>query len=148
MPLLDVFGISASGLTASRLWLDITANNIANLQTAGRPNDPLNPPYRRKVPVFAEKLRRALDSPPAQPSLNAAGVSVAAVVEDPSPPRLAYEPSHPLADPRTGYVAYPNINIANEMVSMIAATRAYEANVTVLNAAKDMALRALEIGRS
>ncbi|HHW45031.1 MAG TPA: flagellar basal body rod protein FlgC [Desulfotomaculum sp.] len=147
MPLLNVFGISASGLTAQRLWLDITANNIANLHTAGRPNDPLNQPYRRKVPVFAERLQQAMDALPGQPSFNAAGVSVTAVVDDPSPPRMAYEPSHPLADPATGYVAYPNINIANEMVNMISASRAYEANVTALNAAKDMALRALEIGR-
>lgn len=148
MPLFESFGISASGLTAHRLWLDITANNIANMHTAGRPDDLLNPAYRRRVPIFTEKLRQAIASLPGQPSFVAAGVSVAAVVEDPAPPRLVYEPSHPLADPNTGYVAYPNINVANEMVSMISATRAYEANVTALNAAKDMALKALEIGRS
>lgn len=146
MPLFDLFGISASGLTASRLWLDVTANNIANMHTAGRPGDPANPPYRRRVVVFAEKLRRALDNATFPPSYELEGVRVAAVVADPSLPRLAYEPSHPLADPN-GYVAYPNINITNEMVNMIAATRAYEANVTVLNAAKSMAQKALEIGR-
>lgn len=144
MPLLDLFGISASGLTASRLWLDITANNIANMHTAGRPNDPATPPYRRRVAVFAERLRASLDGD--RNPLGLGGVRVAAVVTDPAPPRLAYEPSHPLADPN-GYVAYPNVNITNEMVNMIAATRAYEANVTVLNATKAMAQKALEIGR-
>ncbi|WP_027719115.1 flagellar basal body rod protein FlgC [Desulfovirgula thermocuniculi] len=146
MPLLDLFGISASGLTASRLWLDITANNIANLHTAGRPNDPASPPYRRRVVVFAEKLRASLGEDQTGAASGLGGVRVAAVLADPAPPRLAYEPSHPLADPN-GYVAYPNVNITNEMVNMIAATRAYEANVTVLNATKAMAQKALEIGR-
>ena len=68
------------------------------------------------------------------------------VVDDPASPRLAYDPTHPYADEK-GYVAYPNINVANEMVNMIAATRAYEASATAVNAAKSMALKALEIGR-
>lgn len=147
MPLHDLFGISASGLTASRLWLDIIANNIANLHTAGRPNDPATPPYRRRVAVFAESLRAFLSEDQAGATFGLGGVRVVAVVADPAPPRLAYEPSHPLADPN-GYVAYPNVNLTNEMVNMIAAARAYEANVTVLNATKAMAQRALEIGRS
>ncbi|MGB9847016.1 MAG: flagellar basal body rod protein FlgC, partial [Desulfotomaculales bacterium] len=65
----------------------------------------------------------------------------------PAPPRMVYEPDHPLADPATGYVAYPNINLTNEMINVIVASRAYEASVTAFNAAKDMALNALEIGR-
>lgn len=85
---------------------------------------------------------------PGRPSSRApgAGVEVAAIVEDNSPPRLVYDPSHPDAD-ANGYVHLPNINIVNEMVDMITASRAYEANVTVLNAAKAMTLKALEIGR-
>ena len=145
MPLFESFGISASALTANRLWLDLLSNNLANIHSAGRPGDPAAPPYRRKVPVFTEKLQQALFS--GQKDLPAQGVKVLAVIEDPGAPRMAYEPDHPLADPVTGYVAYPNINLANEMINVIVATRAYEANVTALNAAKEMALRALEIGR-
>jgi len=68
-------------------------------------------------------------------------------LHDGAPPQLVHDPSHPHADPETGYVAYPNINVLNEMVNMLTATRAYEANVTALNSAKEMALAALEIGR-
>ena len=72
---------------------------------------------------------------------------MAEIVRDDSPPRLVYDPSHPDAN-EEGYVAYPNINVVNEMVDLITASRAYEANVTALNAAKTMALKALEIGRA
>lgn len=125
--------------------MDIISNNIANMQTAGCPGDPAAPVYRREMPVFAEKLRQAQDA--LNSGVSAAGVEVAAVMADPAPPRLIYDPHNPLADPNTGYVAYPNINITNEMVDMIAAGRAYEAGVTVLNAAKDMAAKGLAIGQ-
>jgi flagellar basal-body rod protein FlgC len=139
--LLPALAISASGLTAERLRLDLIANNLANINTTRTPR---GGPYRRQVPVFAEKLREALGQSPDQAP--GRGVEVAAIVEDNTPPRLVYDPSHPDADP-DGYVALPNINIVNEMVDMITATRAYEANVTVLNAAKAMTMKALEIGR-
>ncbi|MEW6275343.1 MAG: flagellar basal body rod protein FlgC [Bacillota bacterium] len=145
MPLFESFGISASALTANRLWLDLISNNIANMHTAGRPGDPAAPPYRRKVPIFAQQLHRMFNS--GNKDFPGQGVRVRAVIEDPAAPRMAYEPDHPLADPVTGYVAYPNINLANEMINAVVATRAYEASVTALNAAKDMALKALEIGR-
>ncbi|OIQ59584.1 flagellar basal-body rod protein FlgC [Moorella thermoacetica] len=145
MELLPALAISASGLTAERLRLDIIANNLANINTTRTPR---GGPYRREVPVFAEKLRAAMGQLPGRPASGApgAGVEVAAIVEDNSPPRLVYDPSHPDAD-ANGYVHLPNINIVNEMVDMITASRAYEANVTVLNAAKAMTLKALEIGR-
>jgi len=143
----SAFAISASGLTAERLRLDLIANNIANMNTTGRPNDPANPPYRRRIPLFAQILKQEEDSGVSRPVFKGAGVRVTRVLEDSNPPRLVYDPSHPDADEK-GYVAYPNINVVNEMVNMITATRAYEANVTALNAAKDMALKALEIGRS
>jgi flagellar basal-body rod protein FlgC len=146
LPLFDSFGISASGMTANRLWLDLITNNIVNLNTAGRPGDPGLPPYRRQVPVFAELLEAAAGSAPGKEKYRGAGVRVPRVLDDPAEPRLIYDPGHPLADQR-GYVAYPNINVANEMVNMIAATRAYEASVTAMNAAKNMALKALEISR-
>lgn len=142
----SAFAISASGLTAERLRLDLISNNIANMNTTGRPNDPNNPPYRRRIPLFAQILKQEEVADVSQPQFSGAGVRVTKVLEDNNPPRLVYDPSHPDADEK-GYVAYPNINIVNEMVNMITASRAYEANVTALNAAKDIALKALEIGR-
>lgn len=146
MGIFDSFSISASGLTAERLRLDITANNIANINSSGRPNDPANPPYSRKIPIFTQMLEQAGESGALRNRYKGAGVRVSKIVEDRNEPRLVYDPTHPHADEK-GYVAYPNINMVNEMVNMISATRAYEANVTALNAAKDIALKALEIGR-
>lgn len=141
MSLFENLAISASGMTAGRLWLDLISNNIANLNTAGRPGDPGRPAYRRLMPVFAEELRLAR-----QGGESLRGVAVSQVRQDPAPPRLVYEPGHPLADAR-GYVEYPNINIANEMTDLLVAARFYEANATVFNAAKGMAVKALELGR-
>lgn len=146
MGIFNSFAISASGLTAERLRLDLVSNNIANMNTTGRPNDPANPPYRRRIPVFAQMLEQVEGKDTSRPRFKGAGVRVARVLEDDKPPRMVHDPSHPHADEK-GYVAYPNINIVNEMVNMITATRSYEANVTALNAAKDIALKALEIGR-
>jgi len=145
MGLFNTFSISASGMTAERLRLDLIANNVANMNTASRPNDPNSPMYRRRVPLFAEQLRQTIAANGIEPK--GAGVRVQAIVEDPAPPRIVNDPTHPLADAQ-GNVAYPNINIVNEMVDMITASRSYEANVTTLNAAKSMALKALEISRS
>lgn len=144
MGLFDTFGISASGMTSERLRLDLISNNIANMNTASRPNDPNSQVYRRKVPLFAEQLRQTFQANGLEPK--GAGVRVKAIVEDSAPPRIVNDPSHPLADEQ-GNVAYPNINVVNEMVDMITASRTYEANVTALNAAKSMALKALEISR-
>lgn len=146
MGIFSAFSISASGLTAERLRLDLVSSNIANINTTGRPGDPANPPYRRKIPVFAQMLEQVQVDGSLRTRFRGAGVRVARVLEDERPPRLVHDPSHPHADER-GYVAYPNINIVNEMIDMITATRSYEANATALNAAKDIALKALEIGR-
>lgn len=146
MGLFDSFGISASGMTANRYWADLIANNVANFNSTGRPGDPANQPYRRQVPVFETMVRQQLLTGQ-RPSNHGGGVRVSRLVNDNNPPRLVYDPGHPHADPETGYVAYPNINILNEMVNLIAATRAYEANVTTLEAAKRMYLSALEMGR-
>lgn len=146
MGIFDSFSISASGLTAEKLRLDITANNIANVNSSGRADDPANPPYSRKIPIFTQMLEQAGDNGVLRNRYKGAGVRVSKIVEDRNEPRLVYDPTHPHADEK-GYVAYPNINMVNEMVNMISATRAYEANVTALNAAKDIALKALEIGR-
>ena len=138
MELLPALAISASGLAAEQLRLDLVAGNLANLSTTRAAG---GGPYRRRVAVFAEKLLEASGG------FRGRGVKVAGVVADPSPPQVVYDPGHPDAD-ASGYVALPNVNVVNEMVDLITATRAYEANVTVLNAAKAMAMKALEIGRA
>lgn len=146
MGVFNSFAISASGLTAERLRLDLISNNIANMNSTGRPDDPSNPPYRRKIPVFEQILEQVNMKETARPHFRGAGVRVSMILDDSGPHRLVFDPAHPHADSK-GYVAYPNINIVNEMVNMVTATRSYEANVTAMNAAKDIALKALEIGR-
>lgn len=133
----DTFSISGSGLTSQRLRLDLIANNIANVHTTRTEE---GGPYKRLVPVFTQRLAVA------KGNTEGAGVAVTAILKDEGSPRLVYEPGHPEADEQ-GFVSYPNINVANEMVDMIGATRAYEANATVIEAAKDLAEKALEIGR-
>ncbi|MBO8167970.1 MAG: flagellar basal body rod protein FlgC [Thermoanaerobacteraceae bacterium] len=137
MKLLQSMAISASALTAERLRMDLIASNIANINTT-RTED--GGPYRRKVAVFEEVLQKNM-----QGQVEGAGVRVVAIKEDPSPFQMKYDPTHPDAN-EEGYVAMPNVNIVKEMVDLIATTRAYEANVTVLNASKNMAVQALKIG--
>lgn len=146
MALFESFKISASGMTANRFWLDLISNNVANMNSTGTPGNPANQPYRRQAPVFQEMLRQKMSNG-TEPAAPGGGVRVSRLVQDTGEPRLVHEPGHPDADPETGYVAYPNINILNEMVNLVAATRAYEANVTVLEAAKNMAGSALDMGR-
>lgn len=141
----ESFNISGSGLTANRLWLDTISNNIANMNSTGRPGDPENQPYKRQVPVFAQLLQRKINSNPVT-GCKSGGVTVTKIVEDDNDPRLVYDPAHPHADEH-GYVASPDINITNEMANMMAATRAYEANATALQAAKDIAQSAIQILR-
>lgn len=148
MGLFNSFNISASALTAQRLRMDVIAQNIANVNTT-RTED--GTPYRRKTVVFQEKeadisFAQYLSEQSRQRYLAGGGVRVTAIVEDPSPFREVYDPSHPDAD-ENGIVRMPNVEIVTEMVNMISATRAYEANVTALNASKSMASKALEIGR-
>jgi len=144
MRIFQAMQVSASGLTAERFRLDLIANNIANVHTTRTEE---GGPYRRRSAVFAERVLEARQGQGiGLPGQAGGGVRVAAVSEDRTEPRLVFEPGHPDANAE-GYVAYPNINIVQEMVDMISATRAYEANVTALNAAKSMFLKALEIGR-
>jgi len=146
----DGFEASASALTAQRLRMDVIASNIANAETSrGRYVNGRWEPYARKM-VVLEPVRKSfselLDSKLSRGSGRTAGVKVARIVEDSSPPRLVYNPTHPDAD-EDGYVRMPNVDILKEMVDMISATRSYEANVTALNASKAMFTKALEIGR-
>ncbi|MDA8335226.1 MAG: flagellar basal body rod protein FlgC [Peptococcaceae bacterium] len=149
MSLFTSFSISASALTAERLQLDLISNNLANINTAGTPGGGPGAarPYRREMPLFAQRLLRET-GPDGLPVEVPGGVEVTGVVKDNSPPRLKYDPGNPLAAKKgadKGYVAYPNINVVNEMVDMITAVRTYQANVTAFNAAKAMAQKALTI---
>lgn len=136
---------SATGLTAERLRMDIISKNIANANTTRTSS---GMPYRRQVPIFKEKEGKTFTD-----FLNNAkngnkvgnGVEVSAIVEDKSPFKRIYNPGHPEADEK-GYVLMPNIDIVTEMINLISASRAYEANVTSLNSSKSMAIKALEIG--
>ncbi|MGM0411013.1 MAG: flagellar basal body rod protein FlgC [Bacillota bacterium] len=143
--MLDNFNISASALTAQRLRMDVISDNIANVNTT-RTED--GEPYRRKMPIFNEKsssFNEVLSSKMSKNS-NLNGVEVSEIAEDDSPFKMKYNPEHPDAN-EEGYVAMPNVNVTTEMVDMISASRAYEANVTALNTSKDMAQKALQIGQ-
>jgi len=131
----DVFSslnIAASGLTAHRQWMDLIAGNIANVNTTRTPE---GGPFRRQLAVFMEMAGSEGEMQ---------GVKVADVVADDAELRKVYEPNHPDADAE-GYVSYPNVNVTMEMVDLIAASRAYEANATVLEAAKGNFMRTLQI---
>jgi len=137
--------VSASGLTAQRQRMNTISSNIANINTTRTPE---GGPYRRKDIVFeaipdARNFGEILTS---APDLKTQRVQVTDVLVDRKAPLLKYEPDHPDAN-EDGYVAYPNINLMEEMTNMIQATRSYEANVSAMQATKDMAMSALEIGR-
>jgi flagellar basal-body rod protein FlgC len=143
---------AGSGLTAQKLRLDVIADNIANATTT-RTTD--GGPFRRTRVIFRPRVSEPYWRSPFLPSRLqdevGQGVRVARVEKDfAAEPRLVYDPTHPDAiksGPRAGYVEYPNVNIVNEMVDMIAASRSYEANSAVINGTKSMFLKALEIGR-
>lgn len=134
--------ISLSGMNVERTRLDAASLNLANMHTTrtpeGGPYKPLSvvSAYRSAMPFSA--VLGFIGKP-------VPGAEVVAVQQQMTPPRLAFEPSHPDADAR-GFVAYPGVNSVAEMVNVMSAVRAYEANVVAINAAKAMALKALEIG--
>ncbi len=138
--ILDTFSIASSGLAAERVRLQSIASNMANARTTRTPE---GGPYQRQVPVFQAEV---ID--PFGESLDAAAsrVQVAEVKTDDRPPVRVYDPTHPDAGP-DGFVAYPDINVLQEMVDMMTAQRAYEANANVVEATRDMAMTALGIGR-
>ncbi|MNC38497.1 Flagellar basal-body rod protein FlgC [compost metagenome] len=144
------FGISASALTAQRLRMDVISSNIANAETTrASVVDGKAVPYRRKLVVletekntsFSNILNSKMDS-----GNGSEGVKVQSIIEDSSPLKPVYNPSHPDAD-ADGYVYMPNVDLTKEMVDMLSASRSYEANVTMLNASKAMVSKALEIGQ-
>lgn len=130
--------VAGSALTAHRLWMDTISENLANVNTTRTPE---GGPYTRRVPVFAERLDEAMGKRGAS-----GGVKVTDLAEDPQPPRLEYQPDHPDAD-EEGYVAYPNVNVVREMTDMMVASRAYEANLSIVDSSKAMWNSALEVMR-
>lgn len=146
------FDISASALTANRLRMDVISSNIANAETTrGSIVNGEYVPYKRKMvvvdsnqPDFASLLNNSMSATEQTNQLK--GITVSKIVEDSSSTKLVYNPSHPDAN-EDGYVNMPNVDQAKEMIDMIAAYRAYEANVTALNASKSMFQKALTIGK-
>lgn len=137
--------ISASGMSAQRLRMDIISQNIANVKTT---RDKNGEAYRRKTVVFSEKNPSPFsDIFMKTAGVSGSGVKVTRIVEDNETPlNKVYDPNHPDAD-EEGYVYYPNVNVVQEMTDLIDATRSYEANVTAFNATKNMALKGLEVGK-
>jgi len=135
--------ISASALAAQRTRMNLISSNLANANSTRTAE---GGPYRRKDAVFAASPAQSGFGAALNKAVGAGGVQISQVVEDQNPPRLQYEPNNPDANAQ-GYVAYPNINVVEEMADMISASRSYEANVTAANAAKSMALKTLDLGR-
>lgn len=134
MSMLNVFQVAASALAAQSTRLNTTASNLANADSVTSAN---GTPYRAKQVVFEAAATGAKES---------IGVRVAKVVEDASPLRLTYDPKNAAAD-ENGYVAMPNVNVVEEMVNMISASRAYQTNAEMMNTAKQLMLRTLTIGQ-
>lgn len=145
MALFDALTTSASGLSAQRLRMNLISANLANVNTTRTAE---GGPYQRKEPVFAAQpengsFQSILDS---KMSPGLTSVKVVEMVPDNRPPIIKYDPDHPDADDK-GYVAMPNIQVVEEMVNMMSASRSYEANVTAIKTIKNMLMKAMEIGR-
>ncbi len=145
MDLFTAMNTSSSALAAERTRMNLISSNLANVNTTRTPE---GGPYKRKDAVFmatpvADGFGKTLDGVAGK---HLRAVAVSEIVEDKNPPRMQYDPAHPDADPQ-GYVAMPNVNVVEEMADMITATRVYEANVMTAQAAKNMALKTLEISR-
>lgn len=134
MSLFNIFSVAGSGMAAQSQRLNVVASNLANADSMTSAN---GQPYKARQVVFSAV---PVDGATAQ------GVKVTAVVEDNSPMKMVYDPKHPMADAQ-GYVAMPNVNMVDEMVNMISASRAYQNNVDVMNASKTLLLKTLTIGQ-
>jgi flagellar basal-body rod protein FlgC len=133
MSLFNIFNVSGGAMSAQAQRLNTVASNLANADSATTPSGEA---YRAKAVVF--------ESVPT--ASGATGVRVREVVEDPSPLKQVYDPKHPMADDK-GYVSMPNVNVVDEMVNMLSASRSYQTNVETMNAAKTMLLKTLTIGQ-
>jgi flagellar basal-body rod protein FlgC len=132
---MNIFDVAGSAMAAQSQRMNVTASNLANADSVVSPDGQA---YRAKQVIFG------MAPTPGQSDVG--GVQVQGVMEDPSPPRLVHNPTHPMANAE-GYVVMPNVNPVEEMVNMISASRSYQANVEVLNSAKNMMLKTLTIGQ-
>jgi len=134
MSLFNIFNIAGSGMAAQSQRLNVVASNLANADSTTSSN---GKPYRAKEVVFSATPMGAAD---------AQGVKVVSVAESTAPMKLVYDPGHPMAD-ENGYVSMPNVNVVDEMVNMISASRSYQNNVDVLNTSKTLLIKTLTIGQ-
>lgn len=137
MSLIGSFNLGTTGLVAQSVRLNTIASNIANAETVVGPNDE---PYRSRHVVFeADPVRN-------NPKAVGLGVKVARIVESDAPLRMEYRPGHPMANEQ-GYVAMPNVNPAEQMVDMVAASRAYQFNIEMMNVTRQLMLKTLDLGK-
>ena len=146
--MLEILKTAGSALTAQRLRMDVISSNLANAEATSTPE---GGPYKRERVVFAPAMRDSLNklansSNSIANGATPGGVQVKGIVQDTEDPRMVFDPTHPDAD-ADGFVAFPNVDMVTEMTDMLSATRSYEANITIINVAKSMAQKALEIGR-
>ncbi len=140
LPLLTGVQSTSTALEAERIRMEVISQNIANANTTRGPD---GKPYQRQEVVFEAVLNRQLAG---ATDAGTKSLNVARITKDTSPPRLVYNPGHPDANPQ-GLVAMPNINVHEEMVDMIAASRSFEANLAVVKTARSMALQTLNLGK-
>jgi flagellar basal-body rod protein FlgC len=133
MSLMKLFGISGSAVSAQSQRLNVVASNLANAESVAGPDGQT---YKARQIVFQAQ----------QGGSESGGVQVAGIVEDPAPARRVYEPSHPMAD-GDGYVQQSNVNVVEEMVNMISASRSYQNNIEVMNTAKQLLQKTLQLGQ-
>ena len=147
MSLMNIFDVAGSGMSAQTVRLNTISSNIANAESVSSNTDET---YRAREPIFKAQLQAAMSNQPFDFSARqmdvGGGVSVQGVVESDAPLQMRYEPDHPMADDN-GYVAYPNVNVVEEMVNMISAQRAFQTNVDVMTSAKTMMQQVLSLGR-
>lgn len=136
MSLFRIFDVASSALTAQSQRLNTVASNLANAES---PTSSFGEVYKAKQVVF-----EAVPLAPGQSQ--SMGVRVKQVIDDPAPPRMVYEPSHPLANAQ-GYVTYPNVDVVEEMANMISASRSYQMNADMMNTAKSLMLKTLSLGQ-
>ena len=138
MSMLNIFNVSGSAISAQSQRLNVVASNLANADTVAGPDGKA---YKARQVMFQTELVGAQANDP-----SSAGVRVSSIVEDQSPGRKLHDPAHPGAD-ANGYVTYSNVNPVEEMVNMISASRSYQNNVEVMNTAKSLLLKTLQMGQ-
>lgn len=144
MDLLGAIKISSSGLSAHRTKMNVVAENIANSETTRTAE---GGPYRRKMVVLSKEEPTGFGAVLKNEMARGDGVKVTEIYSTPEDFRLEYNPSHPDADPKTGYVKMPNVDILSEMADMMVARRSYDASATAVENSKNMIMKALELGR-